>query len=414
MLDNLFILSPTGEVLIEKHWNGKVKRTVCEVFWEEVGKSTSRFEVLPIINTPKQYLVHVQRFGLFFLCAIGKETAPQLCFEVLHRMVDVFVQYFGPKLNEAAMRENFTTVYQLLDEMVDGGYPSTTELNQLKDMISPPSLAQRVFQNVTGEAAVKDDLPSGAVSKIPWRKADVKYVTNEIYFDIVEQMDAIIAANQSVVSIQVYGDIKSNCRLSGMPDLTLTFNKAALIEDCALHRCVRINRYQREHVVSFVPPDGQFTLMSYRVRGITQLPITVKPVITYKAGTGKISITVTGKYMPDKPITDVAINIPLPKALKTSSLSANVGTVKQDQITKVCRWEIGRLVENKIPVLEGTIVLPNDFVPDESPTITAEFACKMFCCSGLKVDGLQIKGVKYKPFKGVRSVTQAGKLQIRC
>jgi AP-3 complex subunit mu len=39
---------------------------------------------------------------------------------------------------------------------------------------------------------------------------------------------------------------------------------------------------------------------------------------------------------------------------------------------------------------------------------------KMLCLSGLKVDGLAIRGVKYKPFKGVRSVTQAGKFQVRC
>jgi AP-3 complex subunit mu len=39
---------------------------------------------------------------------------------------------------------------------------------------------------------------------------------------------------------------------------------------------------------------------------------------------------------------------------------------------------------------------------------------KMLALSGLKVDGLAIRGVKYKPFKGVRSVTQAGKFQVRC
>ena len=31
-------------------------------------------------------------------------------------------------------------------------------------------------------------------------------------------------------------------------------------------RCVRLARWERERVVSFVPPDGRFTLMSYRVQ----------------------------------------------------------------------------------------------------------------------------------------------------
>jgi hypothetical protein len=35
-----------SEVLIEKHWRGKVKRTVCELFWEEVNKAPSKSEVM--------------------------------------------------------------------------------------------------------------------------------------------------------------------------------------------------------------------------------------------------------------------------------------------------------------------------------------------------------------------------------
>lgn len=31
------------------------------------------------------------------------------------------------------------------------------------------------------------------LSSIPWRKAGVKYTQNEIYFDIIEEIDATIA-----------------------------------------------------------------------------------------------------------------------------------------------------------------------------------------------------------------------------
>lgn len=33
-----------------------------------------------------------------------------------------------------------------------------------------------------------------SMSNIPWRKAGVKYTQNEIYFDIIEEIDATIAA----------------------------------------------------------------------------------------------------------------------------------------------------------------------------------------------------------------------------
>lgn len=37
-------------------------------------------------------------------------------------------------------------------------------------------------------------LPQNMSSNVPWRKAGVKYTQNEIYFDIVEEIDATIAA----------------------------------------------------------------------------------------------------------------------------------------------------------------------------------------------------------------------------
>ena len=45
--------------------------------------------------------------------------------------------------------------------------------------------------------------------------------------------------------------------------------------------------------------------------------------------------------------------------------------------------------------------------------IQAEFTVKGFCLSGLKVEGLAVHNVKYKPFRGVRLVTKAGHFQIR-
>jgi AP-3 complex subunit mu len=34
-------------------------------------------------------------------------------------------------------------------------------------------------------------LPDGTISNMPWRKTGVKYAQNEIYLDIIEEIDAI-------------------------------------------------------------------------------------------------------------------------------------------------------------------------------------------------------------------------------
>ena len=355
----------------------------------------------------------IYRSSLTFLVACTAETPPLFILEFLQLTADTFLDYFGGELNESALRDHFATVYQLLDEMVDGGYTGTTELNLLKEMIVPPSLANKVLQAVTHEAAVRDALPVGAVSKIPWRKAGVSYVANEIYFDLNESIDAILNANGAVVTAAVYGEVQCNCRLSGMPDLTLSFTRPSLLDDVSLHRCVRINRYQRERVISFVPPDGPFRLLSYRVAGQLSMPIYVKPQVSYRAGSGRIHVMVGTKLHSDKTVINVVLTLPLPSPVRSHTLAVNTGTLSIDGAN--LRWDIGKLPRELTPILDGNVSLTGGGGPDDVGVITAEWQVKMFAVSGLKVEGLAIRNVAYKkPFKGVRSVTQAGKWQVRC
>lgn len=37
-----------------------------------------------------------------------------------------------------------------------------------------------------------EKLPTGQLSTIPWRRSGVKYTNNEAYFDVIEEIDAIV------------------------------------------------------------------------------------------------------------------------------------------------------------------------------------------------------------------------------
>lgn len=43
-----------------------------------------------------------------------------------------------------------------------------------------------------GGSNVGNTLPTGQLSIIPWRRASVKYTNNEAYFDVIEEIDAIV------------------------------------------------------------------------------------------------------------------------------------------------------------------------------------------------------------------------------
>lgn len=100
------------DVLIEKHYRGLVNRSICDYFWDEVTKASSPAQVPPVLITPKFYLVHIYRSGIYFLTTVQNEVAPLLVIDFLQRAYDVFQEYFGG-ISESRLKENFTTVYQV-------------------------------------------------------------------------------------------------------------------------------------------------------------------------------------------------------------------------------------------------------------------------------------------------------------
>ena len=96
------------------------------------------------------YLFSILRDGLSYLAACPGEISPLLVLEFLHRVADIFVDYFGSPADESAIKENFSTVYQLLEEMLDNGWPLTTEPNALQAMIRPPSVMGKVGCTLCG------------------------------------------------------------------------------------------------------------------------------------------------------------------------------------------------------------------------------------------------------------------------
>eukprot|EP01083_Nonionella_stella_P073004 197103_1 len=416
---NLFILNSSGDVLIEKHYLGVTKRSVVDLFWEEVSKYEQQKEVKPIISTENYYLINIRRSGLFFLTAITRDVQPLFILECQHNIFEAFVYYFKDKITESILRENFALIYQLLDEIIIGGFPHTTELNQLTDMISLPSMVSKIRDYASGTFSVKQTLSTAFHNtKMNWRKSDCKYVTNEIKIDLIEAIDCILHTSQSgfkskPITSFLNGSLECSVRLSGAPDLSLNFNTPRILNHVQLHRCVRISRWQKEKIISFVPPDGKFTLLKYRLSNAGQLPLDIEPIIRLSKNQSTVKITINKTGAVDKSIDKILLEIPFPSQTLSFSLSANHGKVSQDEITKVVRWHVGRYPKDKTLTLEGTVAMPSDWSGSGSPNVRVGFEIKGLSLSNLRVDSLAVHNVKYKPFKGVRHISKAGTFIIR-
>lgn len=55
--------------------------------------------------------------------------------------------------------------------------------------------------------------------------------------------------------------------------------KTVAMEDVKFHQCVRLSRFESDRTISFIPPDGESELMSYRINTHVRLTTYQKSVI---------------------------------------------------------------------------------------------------------------------------------------
>ena len=56
-------------------------------------------------------------------------------------------------------------------------------------------------------------------------------------------------------------------------------DKGIQIDDIKFHQCVRLGRFDRDRSITFIPPDGVFDVMTYRISENINLPFKIVPVV---------------------------------------------------------------------------------------------------------------------------------------
>lgn len=108
--------------------------------------------------------------------------------------------------------------------MIDNGFPLTTEPNILREMIAQPNIVSKVLSVVTGNSSnVSETLPGATASCVPWRTSDPKYANNEVYVDLVEEMDATINRYEGRFSLNMASSSDTLFDDSDMENYVFTF-----------------------------------------------------------------------------------------------------------------------------------------------------------------------------------------------
>ncbi|CED84828.1 Clathrin-associated protein medium chain [Phaffia rhodozyma] len=382
----------------------------------------------------------LQKGGLWFLICIDKEDNPLIGFRFLEVFLSILEGYIGD-ISESHLKSCFDIVYQLLEEMLDEGYPQTTEANILRDLVLPPSLLSKVLDvaGVSGLGPPSTHVPFS--SSIPWRRSDVKHSSNEIFFDFVESVQSTVDRRGNTKRMTRSGRVDCNARLSGTPDLILTLTNPSAVSTPAFHPCVRLARYLKDQALSFVPPDGMFKLMDYIIsrpshpsdssavgnRGEdneTGVRFVTKVKLSERGGT--FSLTVLPTHL-SRPIEGAVVkwflghDVALEKVSATlspgGSNEAEVGRWEVDGIEKTLIWKLPTLnPRSTARNLSGSFVTSStEPLPD--PTIHLSYTIHQASISQVRIAQLKVsnlggpggKGGQQQPkvFRGVRGRVEA-------
>ncbi|KAH8902768.1 hypothetical protein BR93DRAFT_988140 [Coniochaeta sp. PMI_546] len=235
-------------------------------------------------NTNPQTLVFsLTHANLLFLLTSSSELEPLLALEFLHRIVDVLEDFLGAPLLASKIENSYDVVAQLLTEMCDAGTIGTTEFNALRDLVEVEGFMGKLLGNLSlpGKSGfnpnfVSSSTPSLIASNapaLPWRRANVRHTSNEMYADVVETLAVTLAPSGRPLAAFANGTIAFTCKVSGVPDILLTLtgpsgkhNLGSIIDLPVFHPCVRLARWkERPGELSFIPPDGRFILAGYEV-----------------------------------------------------------------------------------------------------------------------------------------------------
>ena len=195
-------------------------------------------------------------------------------------------------------------------------------------------------------------------------------------------------------------------KLSGMPDLSMSFMNPRMFDDTSFHPCVRFKRWESERILSFIPPDGNFRLMSYLIGSQSQvaIPINLRHNLSFSPNsTGKLDITVSPRQTMGRTLESVKMEIPMPKSVLNCTLTVSQGKYAFDPVSKVLTWDVGKMeAQRASPNIRGSLTLQGGAsTPESNPTISVGFTISQMAISGLKVSRLDLFGEKYKPFVSI-------------
>lgn len=436
MISQFFILSPRGDCIINKDFRGDGIPNLHDLFFRKV-KFWERGDAPPVFSIEGLHFIYIRRNSLLVACTTRFNVSASETLELINRIAKVFKDYCGV-LTEESIRKNFILLYELLDEMMDFGYPQSTSTEILKNcihneaiIIAPASTTQSMLM------AINNRTKPSAASNIPVGLSTARSGKhkNEIFVDIVERLTVLFNSSGYVVNSAIDGSILMKSFLSGNPELRLALNEdlvigkgsgaygSVILDDCNFHECVHLDEFDASKTIHFIPPDGEFSVLNYRITADFATPFKIFPSVE-EVGPYKLeAVIVLRADIPEANHgSNVILKIPVPRATANVYLEMPADipgcTAEYNATEKKVIWSIKKIVGGTDMTIKVKITLdqtPTAAIKREIGPISASFEIPMFNVSKLQVRYLRISEThkSYNPYRWVRYITQSSSYVCR-
>ncbi|XP_034393284.1 AP-1 complex subunit mu-2 [Cyclopterus lumpus] len=416
----IFVLDLKGKVLICRNYKGDVDMAEIDHFFPLLMQHEEDGLLCPVLSRGNVHFMWIKHSNLYLVSTTNKNSNASLVYSFLYKLVEVFTEYFK-ELEEESIQDNFVVVYELLDELMDFGFPQTTDSKILQEYITQEGAKLEVG---------KSKVPTTVTNAVSWRSEGIKYKKNEVFIDVIESINVLVNANGSVMSSDIVGSIKLKTMLSGMPELRLGLNdrvlfaltgrdkgKTVVMEDVKFHQCVRLSRFDIDRTISFIPPDGESELMSYRINTHVKPLIWIESVIEkFSHSRVEIMVKAKGQFKKQSVANNVEVRVPVPSDADSPKFKTSTGNAKYVPEKNMVVWTIKSFPGGKEFLMRAHFGLPSveNNELEGKPPITVKFEIPYFTVSGIQVRYMKIiEKSGYQALPWVRYITQSGDYQLR-
>ncbi|CTQ40816.1 Adaptor complexes medium subunit family [Babesia microti strain RI] len=466
MISAIFISTPRGDILLYRAYKDDITRQDASEFVQRLILS-DKYKEVPTIRHRRWVYAKVSINFLTLCCVVrhnGNVTRALTCLIELRQLIHVVV---GEKVTNDSVMNNILTIYEIMDEIIDGGciqnmekvalanfsvsefsarlllnnssfvqYSAPTDDNipNLPDVpsftndfpiapqpkpIESPLFVQKedpyesfnqtylaatsfailkgadvkhvknassfnVISNTSGKHDADLNLGTAMATgeMVPWRIYGLDYRKNEIILTVSEVLNVYYNLAGSLVDCHIIGNLEVNSYISGSPELTLGANFSVdnisyggiytlpskelpspessrnytIFEHVKFHKSVQLNSAYTG-CICFIPPDGQFTLFTYRSTDKIVHPLKITAVV-HKRSSIHLDYAITIKWLLGKKLTGTGIvaTLPIPPSSKNVDIyNVSTGNAKVEMSKNVVEWKIKKLCgEQELTMRCGT------------------------------------------------------------